>query len=466
LGKLAAPPGIHEQLVALYHLFRLAAGVLAILATYDFLVFFLSGSRARRFGLALATLGGGLGWVLVLGGQDDWLGSLPLDFYSPESFGFLGLFGFPHLSMARAGLLWALLIYLRSVSDVGRPVSLRTQALKLSGLWFFSGLMQPLVMLVIGAVIGLHLAGLAVWILWRRRHEGTADWTRWWFLAKLALLSGILPGLLVLYNVWALWRDPFMAAWTAQNIIKSPHPAHYLVAYGLLLPFAWVGGRRLLRHSPWTGWLLAGWLLALPLLSYAPVNLQRRLPEGIWVALVTLSMAAIGGSTPENTSQKAYRRLLPTAALFLTFPSTLFLLLGGLMTARQVDLPVFRPSDEVAVFEALREDALTDQVVLAAYETGNALPAWAPLRVVIGHGPESVYLAELRPQVAAFYSQDASETFRLEFLRRFDMRYVFWGPAERLLGGWDPNQVGYLRSVFQAGDYSLFEVDLRLVDDE
>ena len=111
LGKLASSPGLHLQLVALYHLFRLAAGFLMIQASYDFLAFFVQDIRLRRFGLALVILGGGLGWILVLIGKDWWLGSLPLDFYSPETFGFLGLFGVPHLALARALLLWALLAY-------------------------------------------------------------------------------------------------------------------------------------------------------------------------------------------------------------------------------------------------------------------------------------------------------------------------------------------------------------------
>ena len=115
LGKLAAPPGLHEQLVSLYHLFRFFAGMLAILASYDFLAYFIREIRLRRFGVALTCLGGGLGWLLVVLGRSNWLGSLPLDFYSPEAFGFLGLYGLPHIALARALLLWALLAYLKLV---------------------------------------------------------------------------------------------------------------------------------------------------------------------------------------------------------------------------------------------------------------------------------------------------------------------------------------------------------------
>ncbi len=65
LGKLAASPGLHDQLVAIYQLFRLVSGTLAILATYDFIAFFIRKISLRRLGVALAVLGGGLGWLML-----------------------------------------------------------------------------------------------------------------------------------------------------------------------------------------------------------------------------------------------------------------------------------------------------------------------------------------------------------------------------------------------------------------
>lgn len=471
LGKLAAPPALHEQLVALYHLFRLAAGFLMILATDDFLAFFIRDARLRRFGLVLATLGGGLGWLLMFTGQDHWLGSLPLDIYSPETFGFLGLYGIPHLALARALLLWALLAYLRAAVGDRRDVPTLRSAARIAGLWLLAGLVQPLTTLVIGAVIALHAGGLGLWA-WLRRQKDAAGWEAWKHMALLVALAGIFPALLVFYNAWAMWRDPFVQAWTAQNIIRSPHPAHYLAAYGLLLPLVLLGGRRALAPTKSAGpadapagWLLVGWALALPLLAYMPVNLQRRLPEGEWVVWVTLALLGLEGlilgrasrSTPGERRRSLFLPLGIVAASVL-FLTTLLLLLTGFMGATRLAHPVFRPRDEVRMFEFLARQALPGDVVLSAFETGNALPAWAPLRVVIGHGPESGHLAEIQPQVAAFYQVSSSDAWRQEFLRQFGVQYVFWGPAERKLGDWNLAQANYLELAAQAGEYSLFHV--------
>jgi hypothetical protein len=455
-GKLASPPALHEQLVALFHLMRLGASLLALLATYDFLAFFLVDIRLRRLGLALTALGGGLGWLLVLANRQSWLGSMPLDFYSPEAFGFLSLYGLPHLALGRGFLLWALLVYLRALrSEPTNKTRLLGATLRLCGYWLLIGLVQPLTMAVLGAVLAWHLGGVAVWQVGRHYRGQAVDWSRWRRLAGMVFAAGILPGTYLLYNIWVSNADLYGRAWTEQNLIRSPNPIHYLLAYGLLIPYAFWGGRRLLKADVWTGWLLPGWILLFPLLAYAPLGLQRRLTEGVWVAWITLAMLALEGmSLPAQVSQR--RRA--TALLWLLFPSALMLWVGGLLAVYRPMMPLFRPKDEVSLFEFLQAHAQPGAGVLAAYETGNPMPAWAPVRVAIGHGPESVHLAEIKPLVDDFYGSGMADEQRVELIRRLGVQYVFWGPAERALGDWSPNQAAYLKMVEQAGVYQLFVV--------
>ncbi len=471
VGKLAAPPGLHEQLVALYHLCRLAGGLLYILATYDFLAFFLKEVRWRRLGVALGSLGGGLGWLLVLLGQQNWFGSLPLDFYSPEAFGFLHLYGLPHLALARAGMLWTLLTYLKLSQGLAWD---RRAVLRLGLFWLLTGLGQPLTMAITGLLIAVHLLSLAV-AGWLSRQGKFFDWKAWWRLALEVGAAGLLPAVMVVYTLWVSRTDPYVKGWTAQNLILAPHPLHYGLAYGLVLPYALVGAlRRLRRPVPGgvvdrTIWLPVAWVLLLPFLAYAPLVLQRRLTEGVWTAWIVLALAALDGRTrpaglPGDDKTSPTRLSWPAALpLLLAFPTTLFLLLGGLLAAAHPALPSFRPENEVRLFDVMREDILQSRtppwaVVLASFDTSNALAAWAPVRVVIGLGPETVGLEALKPQVQAFFSTATPDEQRREFIRRSGIRYVIWGPAERQLGDWSPETAAYLVLRAQSEDYSLFEV--------
>ena len=108
LGKLASPAGRHEQLVALFHLFRWIAIIIYAFAAYDFISIFIREIRLRRTAISLIFFGGGLGFLAAFGMKWSGFGGLPLEFYSPESFGFLAVFGLPHIAAGRAFLLWGL----------------------------------------------------------------------------------------------------------------------------------------------------------------------------------------------------------------------------------------------------------------------------------------------------------------------------------------------------------------------
>ncbi|MEJ2352634.1 MAG: hypothetical protein P8Y03_22845 [Anaerolineales bacterium] len=467
LGKLTSPPGQHVQMVVLFHLFRFGAGILAILATYDFLSVFVADVGLRRFGLALATLGGGLGWVLVLLGRPGVLGSLPLDFYSPETFGFLSIYGLPHLAMARALLMWGLASYLIDDEKVGLGVAgfsgqqfpLDLRGLKAGVLVALIGFFQPLTVVVAWAVLLAHLMGLAAWQSLKRRTLKSKSWGSWWEYASKATVMVVVSSPIVLYTVLKFSTDPFLKVWSAQNLIISPHPVHYLIAYGLLVPFALAGAYFSLKKDPWRSWLVVGWVVLLPFLAYAPYNLQRRLPEGLWVALVVLAMGGLEGWFRRREGSWRWQNLLRIAPLFLAFPTTLLLLSGGIQAVRQPYAPVFRPLAEVRAFEFIAQEARPDEVVLAGYDSSNALPAWAPVRVVIGHGPESVDLAELRPEVEAFYASTTADDRRVSLLAEFNVRYVFWGPDERALGGWNPKAAAYLESIYDVDGYVVLRVE-------
>lgn len=477
LGKLAAAPAQHGLLVLLYHLFRVTAGVLAILATYDFLALFLKEVRYRRLCTALITLGGGLGWVILLLGPSSILGSVPVEFISPEAFGFLSLFGLAHLALARAFLLWGLRSYLLARQETGRRAltgSVRT------GLFFLlTGLAQPLTGMIAGAVPVLHLMVTGVWWLVQRgglpkktltgavaltlpspgergfRSPGPA--AAWPAFFKRFIITGAIAGPFVLYNALAFSLDPFLKAWNQQSAIPSPSPLLYLLAYGLVLPFAVVGGWRLLHTDAWLGAFLVPWIVVFLIAIYLPFSLQRRLLEGIWVAWVTLAGIALEASHRGEAPRLGWIKKL-SPILGLSFIATLVLYSGCFLAVAKPAEPLYQPADEVAAFDYLARNAAPGEVVLSSYETGNVLPAWSSLRVVVGLRTLTAGIATLLPEVERFYEPGTGLAERQALLVSQGVDYVFWGPHERALGSWDPQAAPSLVRVFEQGEYEVFKV--------
>jgi hypothetical protein len=230
---------------------------------------------------------------------------------------------------------------------------------------------------------------------------------------------------------------------------------HYLLAYALVLVPAILGARDLIRSDLALGWFLPIWLIVLLLLAYAPITVQRRLVEGAWVALCVLAARGLS-ATPIEVRR---RRLLAGALLTVSLLTPMLLLGGGLLQSLRPAQPVFRPAAEVAAFEWIAEHATPGSVVLAAFDTGNALPAWAPVRSVIGHGPETANLAELQPEVERFFAGELTVSSAERFLDEQRVSFVLRGPAEMALGEWQAPPVGRLTAVYDESGYAIYLVE-------
>jgi hypothetical protein len=426
LGKLSS--GSHGQLVMIYHLFRVLAIPALVLAVYRFSAVFIGNVALRRWTVIIATIGGGLGWLLLLLGQPVVAGSLPLEFYSPETFGYLAIYGLPHLTLARAAMLLGFVWYLRDETGWRSGLML-----------LLAGLIHSPELLATFAALAAHQIAIlgfgARKMAWAKR------------LARAALPS--LP--LLAYLAYAALTDPYLQAWAAQNLILSPSPVLYLLAFGLLLPAAYLGARSLLRRRQEAMLFPIAWAIAIPALAWAPFNIQRRLPEGGWVALAVLAAAGLA------TLEGRRRRIGRVALASLLIPSSLLILASGFEVALDPREPAFRPQEEVEAFGRLSQLADPSAIVLASFETSNPLAAWAPVRVVAGHGPESAGLAELRPKIDRFFQISGSDDERMELIERERITFVIHGPKERALGDWEPRDWVCLEYLDGQGEYDIYQ---------
>jgi len=448
IGKLAASPELHDQLVVLFHCFRWVAGILSILATYDFIALFVREEWARRLGTAIASIGGGLGWLSIIGFGPLWQERLPLEFYSPETFGFLSIYGLPHLAMARALLLWGLTNYLSPHKGSGGFWMVFRQGL----LWTLLGFMQPLTIVVGWCVILAHIAGMVGVRVWHKVKEEEHEWSTPGFYAGKSGWIFVFSSPFVLYNVTAFQVVPFLKKWISQNLILSPPVTDYLLAYGLVVPFAIIFMVRLAREGvPDEYWLVLCWATMLPLLAYAPYNLQRRLPEGIWVAFTVLALKGVEYQGAEG------RKLRPI--LYISFLSPLTLLIGGILAVWTPSVPLYRTVEEIESFKFLKEHAMPGNIVLAGYSTSNSLPAWAPLNTLVGHGPESIHLKEMMPKIEEFFMPGSSDEARLILLNEFNVDYIIRGPEEETGENWGLEDDGqHIEMIFRNDLYEVYEV--------
>lgn len=452
LGKLAQ--FTHAPLPLVYHLARIVFGLALLLTLYCFIAYFVNDLPRRRFAFLLAATGGGLGWLVISLQLVSRLG-LPLDIYVPEAFIFLVLFHLPHLALAESLLLGAILLILHSwQTDAWQPVLWAGCAL------FLMALIAAFYLGVFVVVLGLTWLVLT---LSARSVQKTGP-----LLLKLAVAT-IFSLPVLIYDAYIFTFNPILRIWNHQNLILSPEPWHYLLAYGPLILLALPGSQALLTHfrpkivepntpSTYKTLFLVIWCLVFPVLVYLPFNLQRRLVVGVQVPLAILATYGVFLLTPKYI--RPNRHSLTRAVIILFFSLTnIFLLLGGLVSVSFRQPPIFHPASQLGAMQWL-DGVAAGEVILAVYETGNVLPAYANARAFVGHGPETVNSEEKRQQAKQFFSRETADNWRRDLLKKFNIRYVYYGPNEKAAGDFAPSQATYLEEVYNSGDVQIFEVKL------
>ena len=434
LGHLSAWLGL--PLITVYHVARCAGGFLLLLVGYRFIAEFLPELRGRRVAFLILAFSSGLGWLMAM------LGVMGLDLWVAEANTFYSIFVNAHFALAQALIM---LIFLAVAAPLDqamglmnpRGVGFHNCPSPGAGIEPYPALRLALSMgasLALAIVMPLALAPvftvLALFLFWRtlsRRVENRAgfvgSWTR-------AITAGLACCPFLVYYFAVVLRDPAMTAWSAQNVTPTPAFRQLLAGYGFLVPLALLGVGWGLRRGR-TVFLLT-WVSVTAAFVYAPIALQRRMLIGFHAPIAIL--AALGFICVIGPLVRRRESLMTLIAFLLLTPTTLVLLSMPVIGAMKGEWPLFMTGAESEALQWLREQSPRDSVVLASPQVGLMVPALAGNRVIYGHPFETIDAARKQAEVERFFAGQIDPN---ELLSRYDIHYVFVGPKERALGGFD-----------------------------
>lgn len=433
-GKVAAV--LHLPLLAVYHLARLSGAVALVAAARALARECLEDPRAQQVGLALVLVGSGLGYLVVLAHQPGVLGERveALDLHLPELSGLYSILAIPHFAWAAALMAWAVALLLR----LPREATAGTAA-KLAATLLGITLIHPQMTFILAALTALHLAQTAArpraWL-----HAGAA------FVVSLPLLG---------YFLLILSSDAVVRAWSLQWHHQAPGPLSMALALGIPLALAALGAWRAFRERSPGPRLLTAWVVLVVALLYIPnpVNIQRRLLDGIYVPVALLAASALA-----RLGSDVQRRRREFLAVALSGISSSVVLLIGVSWALTEQPFIYVDADAVAVMARLaREphDPCHPPAVLSHPQTGLQVPALAGYRVFTGHYSETLdYQARSRAALDALRAGGASLR---EFMVANDISLAWIGPAERVAGAVDPGD-GFAIA-YQSGSVSVYRLD-------
>jgi len=463
LGRFGRYTGLHYAVV--YQIFRWVAGALFLGLVYPFVALSFPDTLRRRLSFLVIALGSGFGWVLVVlkytltGGELRY----PLDVYIVEGNSFLGVMACPHFIEAAA--LIVLVFWLLIVGEQRKQLRYAI----LAGLAaHFLGWQHGYDLLI---VWGVPAAYIGARVLRDRRLP-----THW---VRSLLIVGLLSWPPVLYAVLLTRLNPIWRKVLAQFAnagVFTPAPPHMAILLGLpflaalitMLAWLWNTARHTGSPDPLTGeaglfvgaWFLAGWAL-----TYIPADFQVHMLNS-WQ--VPIGILATGGLFQ---FLKAWRResrfwkpphfQTLTAAIFvvLVIPTNLYLFAWRFVDLNRHDYPYYLHQDELAALDWLQNSAQRDDIVLSSLTIGQYIPALTDGKAFLAHWAQTVDFFQKREIVNLYFSDTTLEDQRTGIVRRYDIRYVFYGEPERALGGYDPDSCPYLQKVFSSSNAFLYKVD-------
>lgn len=445
-GKLAGL--LHLSMFVGYHLARLSGAVALVAAARSLARACLPAGRPRRVAVVLAVGGSGLGWVLnvaaavsglhrVAGQQLD-----ALELHLPELSGFYSIMSIPHFSWAAALMAWGL-VGLVAIADAKTDRATRGPLAGATAALLALTLIHPQMLFVLAPLAGLYL-GMA--------HRPARRWA-------LTALPFVVCVPLLVYFLRVLTADPVVVAWSSQWRHQAPEPLGLVFALGLPLVLAAVAvaARGL---GPRLG-LMAAWLALVFVLLYLPnpVNIQRRLIDGIYLPVAVLAAAGLEVLMARRARRRRgpLRAPGPIALLAVGISVVMSVLVwtAGMTAALGREPIIFVDRGEVAAIDWLSAHRApgVPPAVLSHPDTGLFVPERSGYRVYVGHYSETIdYQVKARLAFKSF--RDGSE---VQLMRRENVDYLFYGPLERGVGG--PGPAGAeLEAVYSRNGVTIYRV--------
>jgi hypothetical protein len=425
LGKIAYLFGL--PLVVTFHVARIMAASFLFFSLFKFghETFLSQSDHWQGFALILAAFGSGMGWIAILFG---WKTS---DLWVAEGYPFLASYTNPHFPLGMGLILW---IFMLSNRPFGRIKFL------IFPLGWLLAVVLPFGVVISGVVLVIQ----AGWTFLEKRK---VDWLE-------VVLLGTGGGLFLIYQFVAILADPVLAEWNLQNQTPAPDVFDFLVSISPAIIFALVGARFVWKEKR-SGMMriLLIWLLAGFILTYLPMNIQRRFFSGYYIPVAFLAVVGIRTIAIQVLSKTAVFRIV-----FLMSLPTLILVVGlfGFFGISTRNSNIFLERSEIEGFQWVQTNLKPGSVVITGPETGLYIPAYTSMKVVYGHPFETIHALERKQAVADFFNGEMDEAAARAWLNNNGAEAVLVGPRDKFSPGFKISSL--LKMVYQSGNVEIYTI--------
>ena len=436
-----------------------------LIVSYYLVAFFFQEETKRKVcfiflvfasGLGGFYLGGLAGDTGVINFSIDQRGTviLPIDIWMPEASSFSIIHNPPHYIVSLALII---LIFLLSLLAFENYKLIYSLAAGFSALFLFQ--FHPYHLPTIFGVLG-------VFILFSIFGEKKLNFN--YLKHCFILLIFSLPP--IIYHFWTLQRFWVRQAHFLQNITFSPSLPMVLLGYGFLIILALIGIFVILkkREKNKKDVFLISWVFVQPLLIYSPFLFQRRLAEGFQIVLVILTVFGLfylrDRLKGKPIFQKYFKEVFSNKIFLVYLFFILFFFSNFSIIANDLSLYLenydgmyLKKEAQEAMFW-IRENTEEESIILSSLETGNLIPAFSIRQVYLGHGHQTAQFERKVSETERFFQKN-NDDGKIAFLKENKIDYFFFGPEEKILIHFNPEEKNYLDKVFNNNAAAIYKVN-------
>lgn len=276
----------------------------------------------------------------------------------------------------------------------------------------------------------------------------------------------------IIYHYYKMQTDFVIGGRAAQNVTMTPDFLFMGLGFGFLLLGAVLGiailiyKNNLIKNEKY--FFIVSWLVGGFILVYSPIFFQARFLQGLQIPMVFLTLVFLQWLSPilEQRYRKIYNFLkgnyIILGFIFLVlFGFSIFFNLIRDVYYFEQRLPYFYlPNEYFQAFDWLKNNNTIRGPVLASEFNGNLIPAFVNQQIFLAHSIETLHYYQKKQELADFFNDQYSETEALNFLKRYNLNYVFFSATDRQSSRYKPEEKKYLERVFDSGQIEIYQLKI------
>lgn len=427
LGQLERFVGL--PLNILFHVVRIFTAFFMYLTIYHLGASIWVKIRTRRIFFILASISGGLGWLIFFLIGNNAINSTPIvEVLVPQAFPIHAGAANIHYPLAIA----CLALLAAAIIPILRPGTTELPSAENAGSVVFItslllSLIYPEALLPLGIAYTLNI--LINWYNKKTLIMREWQWGLWILVPALPIIT---------YQFLSYNLNPSIALWFDQR--SATTPPLISIMWGVFIPLiiAIPGLIRAFRRFEADGdRFMLLWLLSIVIVSQLPLPIKQYALMGILFPIAYFATRSIEDFWFDYIRRRHRIRvtvifvpILVLSHLLWIFAPVVPIVLGWQGYGNML---LERSYSGSLLY--LDQEASPEDVILASPDVSLWIPAWTGSRVVYGHDIETLNPQARRAEVNAWYAEDSSEaTICINLLAQHDVSYVIWGSREERIG--------------------------------